>query len=159
MLEMLKELIPMSEPFNQGYITGIAVILGVLVLLLILRLMAAFVFRTKRCSCITIAGEHGDIHIAATAITTSVKALENEFKFINIEKVKLLSRKNNPYMNIDIIFNPNGGGLAPQSSELQAKVISTLFDTFGIEGIKRVDISLKNITVEKSKNNFSAGLQ
>jgi hypothetical protein len=159
MPEFLTQFILMDDPFNQGYIAGISVILAVLIVLLILRLIFAFIFRTKRCSCITIAGERGDIHVSGAAITSTIKALESEFRFITIEKVRLYTKKNIPRMNIDILFNPAGGGLAPQSADLQNRVLSTLFETFGIEGIKKIDITLKNIKSHDVPNNFSPGLQ
>ncbi|MHB9137835.1 MAG: alkaline shock response membrane anchor protein AmaP [Victivallaceae bacterium] len=136
--------------FNMGFISAIAVILAILLFLLILRLVIAFVFRTKRCHGVTINGENGDIFISSAAITSLIRSLENDFKFVAIDKVRLYTRNRQQFLNIQIDFDASGGGLPPQSADLQLRVLATLKETFGIESISKVHITLRNITISES---------
>lgn len=139
-----------TRDFNMGFISAIALVLAILFFLLILRLVVAFIFRNRRCHGITINGENGDIFISGSAITSLIRALENEFKFVAIDKVRLYTRSRQPFLNIQIDFDAAGGGLPPQSADLQLRVLASLKETFGIESIKKVHITLRNITVSDS---------
>ena len=149
--------------FNRGFLSAIAVILAILFILLVLRLIVAFIFRTRRCSGVTINGENGDVFISSSAITSLIRSLEHEFKFVEIDKVRLYTRSKVQFLNIQIDFDASGGGLPPLSADLQSRVLSALKDVFGIESINKVHITLRNITINEplpkiEKVEFSAGM-
>lgn len=146
--------------FNRGFLTAIAVILLILFILLVLRLLVAFIFRTRRCSGITINGNNGDVFISSSAITSLIRSLEHEFKFVEIDKVRLYTCNRQQFMNIQIDFDASGGGLPPLSANLQARVLSALKDVFGIESITKVNITLRNVTISEPlpKIEFSSGV-
>ncbi len=149
--------------FNRGFLSAIAVILAILFILLVLRLIVAFIFRTRRCGGVTINGDNGDVFISSSAITSLIRSLEQEFKFVEIDKVRLYTRSKQQFLNIQIDFDASGGGLPPLSADLQARVLSALKDVFGIESITKVHITLRNITINEplpkiEKVEFSAGM-
>ena len=152
-----------ARDFNMGFLSAIAVILAILFILLVLRLIVAFIFRTRRCSGVTINGENGDVFISSSAITSLIRSLEHEFKFVEIDKVRLYTRSKVQFLNIQIDFDASGGGLPPLSADLQARVLSALKEVFGIESITKVHITLRNITINEplpkiEKIEFSAGV-
>jgi hypothetical protein len=145
--------------FNMGFLSAITVILAILFILLVLRLIVAFVFRTRRCGGVTINGANGDIFISNSAITSLIRSLENEFKFVEIDKVRLYTRNKQQFLNIQIDFDASGGGLPPLSADLQNRALAVLKGVFGIESINKVHITLRNITINEPlpKIEFSTG--
>lgn len=140
--------------FNVGYATGVGVVLAVLVLLLSVRLILAFIFRTRRCHEIRIKGEDGDVFVSRNAVNSVVNSLEKEFKNLIISKVSLNAVRKRQFINIYVDFNADSGGLPPQADELKRRVLEALETVFGITTVRKVHICLRNVQlvdVPKSK--------
>jgi preprotein translocase subunit SecF len=136
---------PSSNEFNQGYIAAIAVILLVLLLVLVLRLILGLVFRRKSCHGITVKQEKGDVFVSRSAVDTVVKSLKSDFKHIKIAKVTIRGNKNSQHIRIYLDFENSGGGLPPQSADLQTRVLEALKKNFGIDSVRKVHITLREI--------------
>lgn len=135
--------------FNRGFLTALAVALALAFILLTLRLLVAFIFRTRRCSGVTIARPNGNVFISSSAITSLIRALEHEFKFVEIDKVRLYARSKQQFLNIQIDFDASGGGLPPLAADLQDRVLTVLKEVFGIDSIAQIHITLRNITINE----------
>jgi hypothetical protein len=153
MLDFIKQVVQAkgaaAHDFNLGYLTGVGVVLLIVLVLLVIRIIFAIAFRRKRCNGITIKDSKGDVFISRPAVETVVKSLEKDFKFLTISKVGLWTRKRVQYIKIYIDFDASGGGLPPQASGFQDRVLAALKDVFGIESVRKVYISLRKVKLNE----------
>lgn len=145
MIEYLKDLLfsgnEASRMFNSGYISGVGTALGIIVVLLIVKIIIAIVYRQKKSNGITIKAELGDIFISTSAITVAIRALENEFNALVIQKIRLFQSKHEKVtISIQLIYDEKGGNFKTYSENFQKRVIAKLKETFGVENIDKVDI-------------------
>ncbi|QSH41471.1 alkaline shock response membrane anchor protein AmaP [Lentisphaerota bacterium ZTH] len=136
--------------FNKGYLAGVAIVLLVILALLVLRIILALIFRKKRCSSIKMKADNGDTCVSRAAITSVVKSLEKEFKFISISRVNLYATKKAQFLDILIDFDASGGGLPPQSDKFKSRVLEAVGEVFGIHTIKKVHLNLRHINLDKA---------
>ncbi|MCP3965857.1 MAG: alkaline shock response membrane anchor protein AmaP [Lentisphaerae bacterium] len=154
MQELINKIIQFGKiqgnEFNKGYLTGVAIVVLAILVLLVLRIILALIFRKKRCSSIKIKSDNGDTCVSRAAITSVVKSLEKEFKFINISRVNLYATKKVQFLDVLIDFDASGGGLPPQSDKFKERVLEAVKEVFGIATVRKVHIHLRNINLDKA---------
>lgn len=133
--------------FNLGYLAGAGVVIAALLLLLLIKVLFTFIFRTRRCSGIMIKEQGGGTFVSKNAVATLISSLEKEFKFITISKQMLYSRGKVQTLKLHVDFNADGGGLPPQASELRARIRELLKQTFGIDSVKDIIVIIRNVSL------------
>ena len=134
--------------FNLGYMFALMVIALTLLVLFIIRIILALIFRKKRCSKISIKSANGDAFISCTAIMSVIKALEKEFNALTINKVNLYRYGQKPFLEVYLDFDASQGGLPEHSERFKQKVIESLDKLFGIRNIKCVHLHLRNVKLD-----------
>ena len=131
-----------NTAFQYGYLTGAAV--SVLVLLLLFVLIC--LLRSKpKCKGVVLETAGGKLYITASAIADLVKSVEKDFPTLQIVKTVLVEKKHILTMELRVNFPPvaDGGSLPVVAGALQQKILDDLKNTFGLEGIKEINIEVQ----------------
>jgi len=127
--------------FAYGFVVGAAAFLLVLLIVKIVSLI--FFSGQKRAKGIRIAGNNGSLFISSDAIADLIKALEANYRYLDISKVSLYDRNKFYAIEIQVNYDLDGGDLPLMASEFQAMTLSKLNSVFGIDCVKEVNLHVK----------------
>ena len=139
--------VPVTD-FTLGYMAALVIIALTLLVLFIIRIIFALVFRKKRCSKISIKSPNGDAFISCSAIMAVIKALESDFSALTINKVNLYRRGKKPFIEVYLDFDASQGGLPEHSEKFKNRVLESLEKIFGIKNIRSVHLHLRNVKLD-----------
>ncbi len=120
--------------FKAGYITGVAV---VLTLILLLKL---FFFSSKNSvKEVTIPNPDGDLVISSKAIADMVRALVSaKFRHLSVTKINVVKRRDGLALEVIGNFHLDGGNLPCLIDDFRREVFKNLDARLGITEIKKV---------------------
>ncbi|MDD5598787.1 MAG: hypothetical protein PHV82_12640 [Victivallaceae bacterium] len=154
MLDYIRSILPSlnmeANDFNTGYFFALFVVGSTLLALFIIRVIIKIIFRKKRCHSINIQSDNGDAVISCSAIMAVIKALENEFNALTINKVNLFRYRNRPFLEVYIDFDASKGGLPSHSEKFKLRVIESLDALFGIRNIRKVHLHLRHVQLHNA---------
>ncbi len=127
--------------FQQGYLSGVLVVLGVTLLGWVVYL----VFRPRRCMGIKIDGERGSLFISAAAVSDFIEILAREHKEISVVKTALLHGKNCCYIRLTVVVERHDALLPPLTAFIRERMLDALKKHFGAEDIKEIEIFVKSV--------------
>lgn len=137
-----------SFSFQVGYVAALALLLAIVVLAAI----GYFVFfrYPRRSAGVPIRAPLGDIFVSAHAVSDLLKALEAEYKDIEIVKVHLLDCKRFLRVEILVDYAIGGENMTEIGPSLQGKALGALKDVFGIDCVRDVAVKVRRAVVSKS---------
>jgi hypothetical protein len=154
MLDYIRSVLPSlnleANDLNTGYFFALFVVGSTALVLLIIRIIIKIIFRKKRCHSISIKSENGDAVISCSAIMAVIKALENEFNALTINKINLFRYRKRPFLEVYIDFDASKGGLQAHSEKFKVRVIESLEALFGIKNIKKVHLHLRHVQLHNA---------
>lgn len=154
MLNYIRSILPSLNievnDFNTGYFFALFVVGATLLGLFIIRIIIKIIFRKKRCHAINIKSANGNAVISCSAIMAVIKALENEFNALTINKINLFRYRRQPFLEIYIDFDASKGGLQSHSEKFKVRVIESLEALFGIKSIRKVHLYLRHVQLHNT---------
>ena len=127
------------SPWHEGYVTGV---LTLALLLLCCMLIWLVLTHHRALRGIVLPAANGFIFISARSISDLVKSLDADFDGIAIRRVALVERKKNLVIELNLIcqLGPSSRNMQEMIEALQAKVLESLKNVFGIATVSRVDV-------------------
>ena len=131
-----------SELF-AGFMMG----LMVFGLLILAALFLYWIFHSPRhVRGITLQGERGSVFISARSISDLIGSLEKEFPGIEIVRVGLFSRRNEPYLEAHLEYQPSENSALPSLLDsFQKRALSELESSFGITSVREIRIRIDRV--------------
>ncbi len=127
-----------AHPFLIGCAAGAAAMLA----FFLFTGMILWNRRAKHVKEISYAGRHGMIHIRIEAIRQLILSLQKEFSDISILHVSLCRKQRNLLLHVQVQFLEQGKSFPVFSESFQNRAISALKEVFGIDTVKKVEISV-----------------
>ena len=125
------------SPFFFGFLTGLAALLAVLLLLAILWLLLA----PRKLGCIVVSSEGGELRIDAKAVQGSVLAVASNIPAFTVRKVSLYGKQAAPELLIQLDYN-GGESVATLAARFRAAVNLMMTDTFGMEKPAKIELEV-----------------
>ena len=125
------------SPFFFGFLTGLAALLAVLLLLAILWLLLA----PRKLGSILVSAEGGELRIDAKAVQGSVLAVAANFPAFTVRKVSLYGKQAAPELRIQLDYN-GGESVASLAARFRAAVNLMMTDTFGMEKPAEIELEV-----------------
>jgi len=146
----LKSIIDFGKPgifdFQVGYMTGVATAIFIIIAVLLVKICFKLFFSfPSKAQGIKVPAETGSLYVASNAIYELIKFLEVRFCYIEFKRVTLVDRKKHFSIELEVVYNMDGGALPPMSEQLKSSILESLKETFGIENIKEVNIRVKSV--------------
>ncbi len=132
-----------NSDFNRGYLSGTAVVLGVLVLFVLLRLVLKLIFRRHRCSQIVIVSSSGDLTIARNVIEGTTRQVLSGFAELAIRRIRLYRRGKTYSLQLCCTFFDGGKGVPEIAERIRSDVKKALEKQFGITTLQRIDLCVE----------------
>jgi hypothetical protein len=124
--------------FKAGYLTGVSLVLGLMLLWAVVRLIHSRRAR-KRLREIIIPGAKGDLIVSTVAINDLVKLVAYEkFKHLNIDKITIWKTRREVVMELKGVFKLDGEYLPDVSDALREEIFKNLQEKFGIHSITKI---------------------
>jgi len=133
----------LSNDFNRGYLVGVALVLGVVVLFLLLRLMVAFFFRTRRARTIVVTADDGDVQISQDAIAAAVGELLDDFPELVLDTLKIYRNGGHRYfLLLQCRFRSAEKMFPDVIAQVKEKIFHGLEKQFGISDLRKIRVVL-----------------
>ncbi len=145
-----------GNEFDAGYLTGAAVVVGLLLLLLVLRLLIKLIFRVRRVSQVLIPRSDGDITVSREAVEAAARQVMEEFSQLSVRRIQLFRDRKQYFLRLCCSFSAAEHGLPEIIDKVKPRMIEKLRKVFGIENLSRIKFQIDELeTVPMSKQ--SAG--
>jgi len=136
-------------PFRAGFFSA-----TILLLLLVILWYLFHLISRKRVREIIIPGNRGALVVSASAVADMVRAVvSKKFNCITIKKIILWRGKRGTIMEIQGVYDIDGGRLPEVANEMREAILNNLDGQLGIKAIKEVIPNIKKITAD----NLNAG--
>ena len=135
-----------SNDFKCGYVAATLVFLLIIFLIIVLKIIAFFLFRKPKCSEVEVQTENGKLVISSRVISSLVaRELSESGRF---EDVKVVIRKSgkNYLINIRASYLEGEAGLPEISEQLRPQVLELLKTQFGIESVSAMTFQIDRLS-------------
>ena len=126
----------LGSDFNQGFISALVLILGLIIILLFLRGIFFLLFRTRRCSHVVVSRPDGDTVVEREVIRALIERELAAYPAVSAEKV-VLTRKGKQY-RLTIYCSyllGDQAGIPAFCDEFKPRLQGALDKSFGIKNI------------------------
>ena len=128
-----------GNEFRSGFITGLCMVLFWVLLLIILRGIFAFVFRTRRCSSIEVRRDDGSTMINREVIASVVERELSAYPALGAEKIVLTRRGRKYQLTVYCSYLlSDQSGIPAFCDEFKPKLRSVLEKGFGITELEEI---------------------
>jgi hypothetical protein len=125
--------------FKAGYLTGVSLVLGLMILWVLVKLVYLRKAK-KRMREIVIPGAKGDLIVSMAAITDMVKLIVYEkFKQVNVDKVFVWKTPRGMEMELRGVCKLDGEHLPDVSDAMREEIFKNLEENFGIQSIGKIN--------------------
>ncbi len=140
----------LSTDFNRGYATGIALVLGVMILLCVLKIIWRLMFRVRRCGAVEVRCDGGDLVISRSAVENAARQVLAAFPQLDVDRIQLFRKGQRYRLRLHCAFATDGGGLPEIASKVKPKMTETLHRVFGIDTLDQITLQIDTLesTVE-----------
>ncbi|WP_176013289.1 hypothetical protein [Victivallis sp. Marseille-Q1083] len=135
----------LTGEFNRGYLTGVAVTVLCLIGLLVLRTLIVSSFRYRNTPGIVLPQENGELFVSRAAIRSALGALQSEFPYIAINRVRLYERRSVFSLRVGFDFDARGGRLPDYSAAFKQRIQEVLLQQLGIDAIRDIRLEVGNV--------------
>ena len=133
----------LSNDFNRGYLTGVALVLAVVVLLLLCRIVLGLAFRTRRARAIVVTADDGDVQIAQEAVAAAVESLIAGFPELVLDTLKIYRSGSRRYfLLMQCRFHSTEKTFPDVVAQVKEKIFRGLEKQFGICDLRKIRIVL-----------------
>ena len=135
-----------SNDFKCGYVAATLVFLLIIFMIIVLKIIAFFLFRKPKCSEVEVETENGKLVISSRVISSLVaRELSESGRF---EDVKVVIRKSgkNYLINIRASYSEGETGLPEISEQLRPQVLELLKTQFGIESVSAMTYQIDRLS-------------
>ena len=135
-----------SNDFKCGYVAATLVFLLIIFMIIVLKIIAFFLFRKPKCSEVEVQTETGKLVISSRVISSLVaRELSESGRF---EDVKVVIRKSgkNYLINIRASYLEGETGLPEISEQLRPQVLELLKTQFGIESVSAMTFQIDRLS-------------
>lgn len=139
----------LANDFCCGYMAAVLTFLLIFILLLIVRLLIFLLFRTRRCSRITIPSADGELIVNRSAVEAVVRKELHGFPQIFLRKLLLFKRGKNYSLKIFCSFERSGSGLPEIVQELKPRLKEVMKELFGIGTMTDISICIEKLRQEE----------
>jgi hypothetical protein len=139
----------LNNDFNRGYAAGIALVVGVILLLLVIKFLIWCIFRTRRCASISISGEMGDVIVSRHAVVALLNEELKKFDQLSIRTIKIMRRGSSYMLRLYGVFYRGNSGLIELLDQVKPALIDSLKSTFGIKNISSIGIIVEECRQNK----------
>ena len=136
----------LQSDFNCGFISALAVVVFLLLLILAVRLVFFFIFRTRRCNKVLVPSADGSLIVTRKAIESVVRAELAKYAQITVRKLVLYRRGKRYSLKLFCLFSGEGAGLPEISQELKPRIREVMNNLFGIETMAEISICIERMT-------------
>lgn len=126
----------LGSQFNQGFISALVLILGLILILMVLRGIIFLLFRTRRCSHVVVSRPDGDTVVEREVIRALIERELGSYPAVSAEKV-VLTRKGKQY-RLTIYCSyllGDQAGIPAFCDEFKPRLLNALEKGFGIKNI------------------------
>ncbi len=129
-----------ERPFSCGVLTGLAAALALILLFLLL----AFLFRSRKLRCVVIPAEGGELRIDAKAVQGAVRSVAQSFPAFDVRRVGLYGRQDAVELEVAMDFNGSDADVSVSelSAQFRAAVVRMMTETFGMEKPARIGLEI-----------------
>lgn len=138
----------LSNDFNRGYVLGVGVVLAVVLLILMVKILMAIAFRTRRCREIVVSAPDGDVMVAYEAVKGAITTAVTRFPAFGVRDIKLYRRGKRTYL-VELFgsFDASGSAVFPQQAmEIKQTIFGALESIFGIDNVRQIRIHLESLS-------------
>ena len=132
----------MSNDFNRGFATGLAVAAAVVILLLVVWLIMNLTVWSHRSSSVTVDTPYGGLEISRTAISQAVERELNEFPELRLIRMRLFKNRSEHRITLNCEFRGDSG-LVEVAEKVRPKLKEALRKIFGVDKLNAVDIVIE----------------
>lgn len=143
----LDEWLNVSQAYESGLITGVAVTLVVILLILLVRRILSKSDKNKG---VRVAGEKGEMFITLNAFREFVKRTLKEVSDVKLEHVKLRQYRNSLALKIYISATPEAQ-LVQLRDDIQERMITKAESHLGLPMALKVNIAVKSLEASQRK--------
>ena len=145
----------LSNDFNRGYLTGVALMLVLVLLALLGRIVLGLIFRTRKARAIVVAADDGDVQIAQEAIASALSAMLVDFPELVLDSLKIFRRgKHRYHLLLQCRFHATGKTFPDVAAKAKNAFFQGLEKQFGIDNLRQIRIELTSWT---PKDDAAAG--
>ena len=139
--DVWKELL--SNDFNRGYLTGVALVLAVVLFVLLCRIVLGLIFRTRRARAVAVTADDGDVLIAQDAIFTAVETMLGGFPELKLDTLKIFRNGGHRYfLMMQCRFLAANKAFPDVASQVKDLIFRELETQFGIRDMRKIRIVL-----------------
>ena len=124
----------------------VAGVVFLLLLILAVRLVFFFIFRTRRCNKVLVPSADGSLIVTRKAIESVVRAELAKYAQITVRKLVLYRRGKRYSLKLFCLFSGEGAGLPKISQELKPRIREVMNNLFGIETMAEISICIERMT-------------
>lgn len=145
----------LGSDFNQGFMAALALILGLMVILFIIRSIVKFIFRTRRCNAVTVKRQDGDTLISKDVIAGVIERELADYPALRHDKIVLTRRGSSYQVTIycDYLLSDQSG-IPAFCDEFKPRLCDALKKSFGI-----VDLTKVKLWIVSSGGNTAEGTE
>lgn len=136
----------LANDFKCGYVAATLVFLLIILLVIVFKIMAFFLFRKPKCSEVEVKTESGKLVISSKVISSLVgRILADSGRFEDV-KVVIRSHGKNYLINIKASYTEGELGLPEISESLRPQLLELLKKQFGIENVESIIFQIDRLT-------------
>lgn len=145
----------LGSDFNQGFMAALALILGLMIVLFVIRCIIKLVFRTHRCNVVVVKRQDGDTMVSKDVIAGVIERELAVYPAVRAGKI-VLSRRGSSYqitIYCDYLLNDQSG-IPAFCDEFKPRLCEALKKSFGIDELDKV-----KFWILSSGENSSGGVE
>ena len=135
-----------QKEFYRGVLLTTGTFFAVLLVYWLLKIIFFCKFGKRRCSTVTIKREHGEIVIAANAVSAAIRSELKQFKELDIHRI-VLFRKRGPYsmeIRCDLVKSTLNRGLPELHSLIEPLIKLRMEDIFGLTALEQITLKVEH---------------
>lgn len=136
----------LAGDFNRGYLSGVLLVLAVVVLLLVIRLVVGFIFRTRRVRSMVVPAADGEVMISRDAVVAAVEGMLTGFPELMIDSLKIYRRGGVYSLLLHCRFRVTESAVFPEvAQKMKETVFAGMQKQFGVENLRKIRIVLTEL--------------
>ena len=134
-----------GNEFNRGYLTALALVFGILLVLLVLKIVFWICFRTRRCGNVVVRSAAGEVIVSRDAVCALLRRELRGFSQLEVRNIRIMRRGGNYFLHLHADFHTGENGLQVVLDEVRPRLLAALKETFGIVSIKQIKLMIDEL--------------
>ena len=136
-----------ESDFDHGFVSGVLLALGIVVLFLIVKLIFKIIFRVRKTKLILVKPKDGDgkIIIETSAVESAIREEIAKIHSISINKIKIYRNKRAYFLLINCNYDGKDGNLMAIRNVVKERIDVIFKEFFGVKNLKKIDVAFSRV--------------